>query len=142
VTRQVGVRHAEGREDCGGDVVRFDPAVRGPEACPAHQKLVAVRPGWKWGLAETYALAGRNDDALRLVAEMSREDYPRFSGFVVGVQTIPGNKEEALRALQATYEYRHPWVPWLLQDPTFPWRSDPRFQELLRRANFPATGKN
>jgi tetratricopeptide (TPR) repeat protein len=107
------------------------------QAIAANQKLATVNPDWRFGLAETYAEAGRKDDALKLVAEMEREDYSKFALFIAGIQTMLGNKEETFRALEAAYEYHHIFLPWHMQDDTFPWRSDPRFQELRRRMNLP-----
>jgi TolB-like protein/Tfp pilus assembly protein PilF/tRNA A-37 threonylcarbamoyl transferase component Bud32 len=107
----------------------------------ASQKLVAVNPDWKFGLAYVYALTGRKGDALKTMAEMEREDYPKFALWIADIQstTIPTmrNKEETFRALQAAYEYHHIFLPWTLRDATSLWRSDPRFQELRRRMNFP-----
>jgi TolB-like protein len=105
------------------------------EAVAAHQKLAAVNPEWRFGLAETYALAGRRDDALELVASMEREDYSKFGLWLYGIQTILGNKKEAFRALEAAFDYHHIFLPWVMRDS--PWRSDPRWQELQRRLNFP-----
>jgi TolB-like protein/DNA-binding winged helix-turn-helix (wHTH) protein/Tfp pilus assembly protein PilF len=49
-----------------------------------------------------------------------------------------GQKELALGWLQKAVEKRHVDVPDLRTDPSFdPLRSDPRFQDLLRRMNFP-----
>ena len=107
------------------------------QAIAANQKLAAVNPDWKFGLATTYALAGRKANALKLMAEMEREDYSKFSLDLFGIQTILGNREEAFRALDAAFEYHHIFLPWEMNDPESPWRSDPRFQELRRRMNFP-----
>lgn len=109
------------------------------EAIAAHRKLAALNPDWKSELAGTYALAGRKQDALKLVAEMEREDYSKFGLDVFNTQTSLGNKEEAFRALDAAFEYRHIFLPWnmRLMDAEFPWRSDPRWQEKLHRLNFP-----
>lgn len=44
------------------------------------------------------------------------------------------NGEETFRWLQAAYEDRAVWMAYLAVDPVFaPYRSDRRFQELLRR---------
>lgn len=96
------------------------------EAIAVDQKLAAVDPNWRYALAEDYALSRRKDEALKLVADMEREDYARFSFFLFSVQTFLGNKEEAFRALQAAYDYRALDLPWVLQDESFPWRADPR----------------
>jgi len=107
------------------------------QAIAAHKKLATVNPDWKYGLGETYALAGRKGDALKIVAGMEREDYSKFGLFIASIQIKLGDKEETFRSLEAAYEYHHIWLPWELQNSEFPWQSDPRFQELRRRMNFP-----
>ncbi len=107
-----------------------------PEAIAVHQKLAGVNPDWRYALAKDFAFSGRKDDALKLVASMEHQDYPRFSLFLYQIQTILGNRQEALRALDAAFEYRHIWLPWTMRDDPY-WRSDPRWQEYRRRLNFP-----
>ncbi len=106
------------------------------EAIAAHQKLAAVNPEWRFALAQTYAAAGRTDDALRIVADLEKEDYLKFGFWIFGIQTTLGNKEEAFRALAAAFDYHHIFLPWTMADETFPWRSDPRWQEFRRRIHF------
>jgi len=108
------------------------------EAIAARQRLAATNPDWRFGLAETYAQLGRKADAVGILAELERENYLKHALFIAWVQLRLGDKEETIRALQAAYEYRHIFLPFTLNpDDTFPWRSDPRFQELRRRLNFP-----
>jgi tetratricopeptide (TPR) repeat protein len=48
-----------------------------------------------------------------------------------------GQFDEALALLEQAYEARHPYVPWINALPHYErLRSDPRFQDLLRRMNF------
>jgi TolB-like protein/DNA-binding winged helix-turn-helix (wHTH) protein/Tfp pilus assembly protein PilF len=49
-----------------------------------------------------------------------------------------GDRERALAALNKSYENHHFEVLWLLDDPELdPLRSDPRFQELVKKIGFP-----
>jgi eukaryotic-like serine/threonine-protein kinase len=108
------------------------------QAIESSKRLAAVNPDWKYGLAESYAAAGRKDDARRLVAEMERKDFAKFGFVLFGIQAALGNKEETFRALEAAFDYRHIFLPWAsYDDQWFPWRSDPRWQEYRRRLNFP-----
>ena len=75
---------------------------------------------------------------MALVAEMESEDFPKFGIFIAKIEAMLGNKEEALRAMQAAFAYHHIFLPWNFRDDSrFPWRSDARWQELRRRFNFP-----
>jgi TolB-like protein/Tfp pilus assembly protein PilF len=105
------------------------------EAIPITQKLAEINGDWKYAPAEVYAKAGRKADSLRLVSELEREGYAKNAFFLARIQTTLGNKEETFRALKAAYGYRHMFLPWVINDPTFPWRDDPRFLELRRRLN-------
>ena len=45
-----------------------------------------------------------------------------------------GETDEAFSWLEAAYEQRHGYFPWIGEDPLFaPLRVDPHFEELLRR---------
>jgi hypothetical protein len=49
-----------------------------------------------------------------------------------------GDKERAFALLERAYQERDPWLPMDLAAPRFdPLRSDPRFQDLLRRIGLP-----
>jgi tetratricopeptide (TPR) repeat protein len=107
------------------------------QAIDTGRKVMAVNPDWRFTLASTYALAGRRKEALDLVAGMEREDFAKFSMFLFEIQRTLENKEETFRALDAAFEYHHIFFPWEMSDETFPWKSDPRWQEYVRRMNFP-----
>ncbi|HQR66712.1 MAG TPA: protein kinase [Thermoanaerobaculia bacterium] len=109
------------------------------EALAADRKLIELNPSWKFSMAGTFVEAGRRDEALKLIAEMEREDYPRYALWLFGFRAQLGDREEAFRALDAAFEYRHIFLPWNMQlgDADFPWRTDPRWQAYMRRMNFP-----
>ncbi len=113
------------------------------EAVAAHQKLGAVSPRWRWALVRTYALAGRMDEARKMLAEfLAREPKPigaAIDGWLLpGVYAALGEKDEAFRWLEAAVNERNSFIPWMRQNPSYaPLRSDPRFEELARRMKLP-----
>ena len=109
------------------------------KAIEAHQKATVGNPVWgRWGLAHTYALAGRREDARKIAAELAEQGNPMHYWSLAEIYTALGEKDEAFRWLEAAYEYPHPWTPWIGKNPFLePLRDDPRFQDLLRRMNFP-----
>ena len=93
-------------------------------------------------LAVAYAAAGRKADARRkLMTEMQRLTQEKLyirPGCVAEVYASLGDKDEAMRWLERAYRGRDAWLALLKVQPRFdPLRSDPRFQDLLRRMNFP-----
>jgi serine/threonine protein kinase/Tfp pilus assembly protein PilF len=108
------------------------------EAIAVHQKMAAIYPAWKWSLLNTYVLAGRRDETQKILAELADEGRPSDTMPLARICIILGEKEESLRWLEAAYEYRHGWLPWVSGSPQFELlRDDPRFQDLLRRMNLP-----
>jgi len=108
------------------------------EAIAAHQKAGAVDPDLGWLLGHTYAMAGRRDEALNVLSELGEEYQQKNAWGVAEIYAALGEKDEALRWLEAGYEYRHNWTPWMGRNPNYePLRDDPRFGDLLRRLNFP-----
>jgi TolB-like protein/predicted Ser/Thr protein kinase len=57
---------------------------------------------------------------------------------VAAIYTFLGEKSQAFEWLEKAYQDRTSRLPWIKLDPRFdPLRSDPRFQTLLRKMNFP-----
>ncbi len=93
--------------------------------------------------AEAYAGLGQRAKALKLLAEFE-QGWRR--GLVPAVQVallhlVLGDKEQALAWLEKSFrdqEWTFGWGEWMKDEPEWdPIRSDPRFQDILRRMSFP-----
>jgi hypothetical protein len=93
-----------------------------------------------WSLGHAYAVAGKTDEARGVLSELkalSRDRYVLPFGIAV-IYTGLGEKDEAIDWLEKAYEERNGWMVYLREEPRLePLRSDPRFQDLLARMNFP-----
>jgi TolB-like protein/DNA-binding winged helix-turn-helix (wHTH) protein/Tfp pilus assembly protein PilF len=114
-----------------------------PEAIAISEKAVARRgrqPGDLRYLALVYGLAGRKGETQKIIGELkerSRHHYVFPSVFAYAYLGL-GDKDQALTFLERAYEEQDPALFWLKMSPIFdPLRSEPRFQALLRRVNFP-----
>jgi TolB-like protein/Tfp pilus assembly protein PilF len=97
-------------------------------------------------LAHAHARAGQRAEALKLVSELKRleervgpedRNVPRFS-FVWAYAGL-GDKEQAFAWLEKAYQERRDLMIALNIDPLVdPLRSDPRFQDLVRRVGLPS----
>jgi tetratricopeptide (TPR) repeat protein len=92
-------------------------------------------------LGNTYARAGRVREARDCIRELKKRISEESVGeFEVGlVHAGLGEKDLALESLEWAYEKRDKGFISIKVDPTLdPLRSDPRFQDLLRRMKFPS----
>ena len=112
----------------------------GIDALEKAAKLSGRSPSILGTLAETYGLAGRKESARRLISEIearSREQYVpaiAFAHAYVGLH----DSERVLEWLEKAYQQREQGVAWLaLWRDHGPYRSDPRFHELIRRTGLP-----
>jgi TolB-like protein/Tfp pilus assembly protein PilF len=111
-------------------------------AIASFRKCCEIWPGpgpIAW-LAQVYATAGHRGEALKILEqlqELSKQQY--VSPYGVGrICAALGQTEEAFRWLEASCEQRVDWMVFVKVDPVFDdLRSDPRFQDLMRRMNFP-----
>jgi tetratricopeptide (TPR) repeat protein len=92
-------------------------------------------------LGQVYATAGYRSEALKILEqlqELSKQQY--VSAYGVGrIYAALGQTKEAHRWLETAYEQHANWMVFLKVDLVFDdLRSDPRFQDLMRRMNFPA----
>jgi serine/threonine protein kinase/TolB-like protein/Tfp pilus assembly protein PilF len=91
-------------------------------------------------LAHAYALAGRKSEARKLLAElMERAKHQYLSPYDIALIYVGlGDYPRALQSLENALQDGSEWCSWLKVDPRVdPLHSNPRFQELLRRMNFP-----
>ena len=109
------------------------------EAIKAHQRAGVVDRAWKYALGRTYAMAGRQDEARQVLAELEVDSTPWDTWFIAQIYAVLGEKDEAFRWLEAAFDPpRHHYLPWMRFPPAFkPLHDDPRFGDLLRRMNFP-----
>jgi hypothetical protein len=91
-------------------------------------------------LAWAYGLAGKKQDALKLISELNeiaRHGYVAPILFMTAYVGL-GDSDKALTCLERAYEEHDAWLVYLEVGPTWdPLRSEPRFQAVLRRMNFP-----
>jgi TolB-like protein/Tfp pilus assembly protein PilF len=126
--------------DCLG--LAYEQEAMLEEAIAEFQKAVELSPGsWQLGaLGRTYAKAGRRREALEIADELeqlSEEGYVS-RGSLASMYASLSDNDRAFEWLEKGYEDRDWLVAFLLVDPRFdPLRDDPRFQDLLRRMNFP-----
>jgi tetratricopeptide (TPR) repeat protein len=87
-------------------------------------------------LAEVYAGAGRREDALRILEEVRGSAIDPLN--VAYAYAALGEADAAFEWMEKAYERRSTGVAWIRGDPSLdPLRSDPRYDDLLRRIGFP-----
>jgi tetratricopeptide (TPR) repeat protein len=114
-----------------------------PEAIAALQRQIVRSqrdPLILASLASVYGLAGRKREAMKLIdalKERSRQHHVSASLFAEAYIGL-GEKDEAVTWLERAYEEHDQWMLYIKSYPGWDdLRSEPRFQALLRRMNFP-----
>jgi eukaryotic-like serine/threonine-protein kinase len=124
-----------------GSTYRIKPALG--DAVAEYQKAVSLEkdcPRYVAMLGSSYATAGKRSEALQILSDLhglSKRKYvdPVLRAFLLASL---GRKEEAIAEIETGYADHSYLMRWLKVQPNFdPLRSDPRFQDLLRRMNFP-----
>jgi len=93
------------------------------------------------GLAHAYTVAGKRTEAEKILRELqtrSKTDY--VSPYMIGaIYAALGNKDKAFELLGKAYKEKSPDVAYFLKADLRldSLRSDPRFQDLMHRMNFP-----
>jgi len=115
------------------------------EAIRRYQRAVALSgeklPVWTSAhLGCAYTRSGNRAEALRIADQLgSASNRTYVTPYALAyLQGCLGNTDQAFRWLDKAYEERNPMLAFLKVDPILdPLRSDPRFQELVRKMNFP-----
>jgi len=118
----------------------FEEAIREMQKALADSDENGTDPQYLSQLARAYALAGKRPEALQTMAKLNQlsemtyvSSYDRATVYVA-----LGQKNRALAELERAYEEHSERMIWLSTDPRFEsLHSEPRFQDLLRRMNFP-----
>jgi tetratricopeptide (TPR) repeat protein len=91
-------------------------------------------------LGEAHVRAGHRDQAEKVLedaVELSKQRYVS-SYYIARLCAALGRSEDTLQWLNTAYQERAAWLAFVNIDPVLDIvRSDPRFQDLLRRMNFP-----
>jgi len=115
-------------------LAEYDKIADQDKVTAAENQFAAGVLGW------VYALSGRRSDALKISQEfkdLSTHAYVDFywsSAIYAGL----GDKDEAFRLLEKSYQEHAATMPYLAVDPFwYGMRSDPRYADLLRRIGLP-----
>ncbi len=114
------------------------------EEAIAHLQEAATSPGasprYIAGLGYAYAVAGKRNEARKILDKLNELSKQKYVSpyFTATVYAGLGDKEEAFEWLDKAYRDRDNWLAYVKVTPEFdPLHSDPRYQNLLRRMNFP-----
>jgi TolB-like protein/DNA-binding winged helix-turn-helix (wHTH) protein/Tfp pilus assembly protein PilF len=115
-----------------------------PEAIAELQKAVDLSNRHEVTLAslgQVLGESGRKQEATKILEELQRRSQQRYVSpcLVALVQIGLGQRDQAIASLEQGYANRDQWMLYLKVDPHMDeLRSDPRFQDLLRRIAIPA----
>jgi tetratricopeptide (TPR) repeat protein len=97
-------------------------------------------PLMRAALAHTYGKAGRAEDARRVLDDLSELAKHKYVAphFFAGIHIGLGEFDRAIESLEKSYAEHSHWLIYLHIDPSMDeLRSDPRFQDLLKRVGLP-----
>jgi len=124
--------------------VGYEGSGRTLDAIPEYQKAVELSEGDQdpaAGLAHAYAATGRKEEAKKILREWQQQSESNYISpyMIATVYASLGEKDKAFEYLEKAYQERSSDLPYFLRADLRidSLRSDPRFQNLLRRMNFP-----
>jgi TolB-like protein/Tfp pilus assembly protein PilF len=98
-------------------------------------------PLMRAALAHTYGESGRAKEALQVLDDLTELAKHRYVAphFLAGIHIGLGENARAIEYLEKSYEEHSHWLIYLHPDPSMDaLRSNPGFQDLLRRVGLPA----
>jgi len=104
-------------------------------------KLSGGSPMVRASLAHSYGKAGRTKEARQILDDLTSVTTCKYVAphFFAGIHIGLGENDLALDCLEKSYEEHSHWLIYLHIDPTMDdLRSEPRFQDLLKRVSLPA----
>jgi predicted Zn-dependent protease len=113
-----------------------------PEAISELEKAIQISggsPTFTASLARAYAATNKKADTIGLLNDLKKRSAPgnTYAAEIAMIYAALGDKNQAMVWLEKGYEER--FNPGVLLRPGFdPLRSDPRFQELIRRIGLPS----
>lgn len=108
------------------------------EAITVHKKAGKISSDFGWALGQTYALAGRVDEALAVAAELESQPKVWDTWGIAEIYTALGDKDKAFYWLEEAYKQKHPYIQWIKVNSSLTsLHDDPRFIDLARRLNLP-----
>jgi eukaryotic-like serine/threonine-protein kinase len=91
-------------------------------------------------LGQTFATAGRRKKAIQILDDLTKLAKQKYVApyFFAGIHIGLGEDDRAIEYLEKSYEEHSHWLMYLHIDPSMDGvRSNPRFQDLLRRVGLP-----
>jgi eukaryotic-like serine/threonine-protein kinase len=97
-------------------------------------------PLMRAALAHTYGKSGRAKDALQVLDDLTTVAKHKYVAphFLAGIHIGLGENDRAIECLEKSWEEHSHWLIYLHMDPSMDdLRSNPRFQDLVRRVGLP-----
>ena len=124
--------------------VGYDGLGHESDAVSEYQKAVELSHGDTdavAGLAHAYTTMGRRAEAEKILSDLLRQSKRNYVSpyMIATIYAGLGNKGKAFDFLENAYQERSPDIPYFLKADLRldTLRSDPRFQDLVRRVGFP-----
>ena len=112
-------------------------------AVEIHEQIPPDDPFRNWALGISYGLAGKHEQAQSVIDALSVNATPRDQFHIALAYAAMGEKENAVTWMNAAYESRADWLPWVVHLHSYggaaePLRDDPGFRAIVDQMNIPA----